>query len=248
VGSDLVHRDLKLGLCGFRLSLAEYVKRFEVVEVQITFYQPPQIKTLERWRAESPDGFEFTVKTWQLVTHESTSPTYRRLKRKLSDPEREDVGAFKPTEIVREAWQTTLACADALRAKRVLIQCPARFTPTATNVANFSTFMREARSARDDLIFVWEPRGNWPDDLVRDLCNEFRLVHVVDPLAARSVTEEKYYRLHGRRGRQYSDDEFEELYKMLPADRLTYVMFNQVNMVRDAERFQRISAEIENEE
>jgi uncharacterized protein YecE (DUF72 family) len=94
----------KVGCCGFRLPLVEYTQLFPAVEIQQTFYQPPQILTLERWRAEAPSGFEFTLKAWQLITHASRSPTYKRLRRKLTDEERADAGFFKPTAIVREAW------------------------------------------------------------------------------------------------------------------------------------------------
>jgi uncharacterized protein YecE (DUF72 family) len=47
---------VQVGCCGFRLALAEYTRLLPVVEIQQTFYQPPQIKTLERWRAEAPAG------------------------------------------------------------------------------------------------------------------------------------------------------------------------------------------------
>lgn len=100
----------QVGCCGFRLPLIEYARLFSVVEIQQTFYQPPQIKTLERWRAESPHDFEFVIKAWQLITHESRSPTYRRLRRKLTDAESAEAGFFKPPAIVREAWEVTAAC------------------------------------------------------------------------------------------------------------------------------------------
>src|SRR5918998_1650598 len=79
---------VRVGCCGFRSAMVDYVQHFRVVEVQQTFYQPPQISTLERWRKEAPHDFEFTLKAWQLITHKSKSPTYKRLKKKLSDTER----------------------------------------------------------------------------------------------------------------------------------------------------------------
>jgi len=109
--------DIKIGTCGFQMTKEEYALNFSAVEVQQTFYQPPQIKTLEKWRELVPADFEFTLKAWQLITHEVKSPTYRRLKRKLSEKEITEAGYFKPTEIVREAWETTLQCAEALKAK-----------------------------------------------------------------------------------------------------------------------------------
>jgi uncharacterized protein YecE (DUF72 family) len=221
--------------------MAEYVRAFGVVEVQQTFYQPPQVATLERWRKEASEKFEFTLKAWQLITHEASSPTYRRLKKKLSEEEAEGAGAFRASPIVKEAWRATLDCADALGAKRILFQCPARFTPTKAHVENLRKFIKSINRTRKDLILMWEPRGEWPAELVAELCEELNLVHVVDPLAARSVTADRYYRLHGRRGRDYEDEELEELYELLPSDRLSHVLFNNVRMVRDALRFKEIA-------
>ncbi|HEX8635583.1 MAG TPA: DUF72 domain-containing protein [Pyrinomonadaceae bacterium] len=236
-------RVIKAGCCGFRLSQAEYAARFGVVEVQQTFYQPPQVKTLERWRADAPPEFEFTLKAWQLITHEARSPTYRRLKRELTEGEKAEAGSFRPTPIVREAWEVTLACVEALRATRVLFQCPSSFTPTQEHVRDLRDFFKHLKRPRRKLVYLWEPRGNWPDELVRELCAELDLTHVVDPFAARTLTPGRsYYRLHGRTGwrYQYEDDELAELISMLPAEGVSYVLFNNVRMLDDAARFQEL--------
>ncbi len=127
---------MKIGTCGFGLAQAEYARAFPCVEVQHTFYQPPQLTTLERWRRQMPADFEFTLKAWQLITHDAHSPTYRRLKRKLSDTEKHDAGYFRATAIVREAWEMTLASANTLKARTILFQCPASFQQTEDNIAN----------------------------------------------------------------------------------------------------------------
>src|SRR5689334_14150060 len=131
---------LHIGCCGFRSSRADYIETLDSVEVQHTFYQPPQIATLKRWREEAPARFEFTLKAWQLITHTSSSPTQRRLKRKLTEEEKEGAGSFRPSEIVREAWDVTRECAAALRARAVLFQCPASFKPYAENVEHMRRF------------------------------------------------------------------------------------------------------------
>src|SRR3954471_15350679 len=107
--------DVRIGLCGFSMAFDEYVREFPMVEVQQTFYEPPRDATMRRWRSEAPAGFEFTIKAWQLVTHEATSPTYRRLRRPLTDDERHDAGSFRLTPIVLDAWRRTLGrvAADA---------------------------------------------------------------------------------------------------------------------------------------
>src|SRR5687768_2259925 len=86
---------VRVGLCGWTIAMSTYVRRFPLVEVQHTFYDPPADRLLARWRAQAPGRFEFTMKAWQLVTHESGSPTYRRLRRPLPEDHRGEVGAFR---------------------------------------------------------------------------------------------------------------------------------------------------------
>lgn len=120
---------LKIGCCGFAVGRRPYAARLKVVEVQQTFYQPPRVETVRRWREEAPPDFEFTLKAWQLITHEATSPTYRRLKRSLNLEERRQAGSFKPTSVVRQAWEVTRELALTLKTRLILFQCPASFAP-----------------------------------------------------------------------------------------------------------------------
>jgi len=234
---------LQVGTCGFRSTKYEYARLLSCVEIQHTFYQPPMIKTLERWRSEMPDDFEFTLKAWQLITHESRSPTYKRLRRKLTEREAKDSGGFRATPIVKEAWDATLLCAKALQARTVLFQCPASFEPTKPNLKALEKFFSKADRA--GLNFCWEPRGSaWTNEIVKSLCRDLDLWHVVDPFARATVTPEKcYFRLHGRvRWRYtYEEDELEELAEMIPADRLAYVFFNNITMIEDAAKFREIT-------
>lgn len=232
---------IKIGTCGFRNTKEEYAKVLSTVEIQHTFYQPPQISTLEKWRAGLPADFEFTLKAWQLITHESSSPTYKRLRRKLTEKELEESGFFKPTDIVKEALEMTLACAKALKARTILFQCPAKFKPTAENISNLKQFINGIK--RGKLNFAWEPRGDWDDTVVKEICDELHLWHAVDPFARRTVIPQNcYYRLHGipRWRYTYEDGELEELVSLVPKNRPSYVFFNNVTMREDAIRFARI--------
>jgi uncharacterized protein YecE (DUF72 family) len=218
----------------------EYFRRFRVVEVQQTFYDPPQNATLVRWRRQAPPGFEFTLKAWQLVTHAASSPTYRRLRSSLDPADRELVGGFRLTPPVLRAWERTLECARLLHATAILLQCPRSFRPTDENVVRLAAFCREVERP-EGVRLLWEPRGPWPPDVLRDLCRDLGLVHVVDPFVTGTVTpEQTYYRLHGVTGARhvYTDDELRRLRAMLPeqAER-PYVLFNNIPRVLDAERF-----------
>ena len=240
VNEDMNDR-VKIGTSGFRLSRAEYTRLLSCVEIQHTFYQPPQTSTLERWRQEAPPGFEFTLKAWQLITHEAKSPTYKRLKRQLSEAEKGEAGYFKPTALVREAWAVTLACAKALKAKTILFQCPASFKQTRENISNLEKFFSSIKRGR--LNFCWEPRGDWDDEVVKGICRNLNLWHVVDPFVRRSVTPAKcYFRLHGRNGwrYKYEEGELSELATMLPENKSSYVFFNNIQMTADALEFREI--------
>jgi uncharacterized protein YecE (DUF72 family) len=228
---------LRVGCCGFPMAQAAYYKHFSLVEVQQTFYQPPRIATLERWRAETPEGFEFTLKAWQLITHEPSSPTYRRLRMVIPTGKHGRYGAFRPTPEVFAAWQCTLGCAVALQARIVVFQSPASFTPTPYHLANFRTFFAMLRRKAHGLTLAWEPRG-WPLEQAEAVCQELELVRVVDPFQdTPPETGQRYFRLHGMTGYryQYTDSDLDRLKALCRGT--TYCLFNNATMAVDASRF-----------
>lgn len=233
-----------IGCCGFRMARRAYFAHFPVVELQDTFYEPPSVELAAKWRAEAPPDFQFCLKAWQLITHAPKSPTYRRLKSRLSAGESDLVGSFRDTEQVWLAWERTRGIARTLHAKLVLFQCPKSFRPTAENVRNFRTFFE--RVDRTEFRLAWEPRGtDWSDELVRDLCARFDLIHCVDPFDRMPVHGDVlYWRLHGRGGYSYvySDQELLDLRDRLASQPVApgYVLFNNVRMKEDALRFQQL--------
>ncbi len=231
-------RRIRVGCCGFRKARATYYAHFDLVEIQQTFYHPPQPSTVQRWRQEAPEGFEFTLKAWQLITHSPSSPTYRRLRLTIPEEATGHYGAFRPTDEVFAAWETTRQQAEALEARIVVFQCPASFTPTPEHQANMRAFFSQIE--RGDLRFAWEPRGRWSDDQIRTLCQELDLIHCVDPFDRLPVYGDLlYFRLHGRGGYRYTytDEDLARLNDWCQAAREVYVLFNNVSMWEDALRF-----------
>ena len=231
--------DVKAGCCGFPINRRKYYAAFRVVEVQQTFYQPPLAQTGARWRADAPPDFEFTVKAWQLITHDPSSPTYRRLRQPIPPAWLDRYGSFRPTEEVRAAWATTAEVARALGARTVVFQCPPRFTPTEEHVTWLRQFF--AGVPRDGFLLAWEPRGEWPRGLVAGLCMELDLVHVVDPLREDTLSKGmRYFRLHGLTGYRYlhTEEDLKGIAQHLAPDAPNYVLFNNLFMGEDAKRFQ----------
>ena len=94
------------------------------------------------------------------------------------------------------------------------------------------------------LTYVWEPREAWKPDEVRELCEELGLVHGVDPFQQPPTTAPgAYFRLHGRKGYRYSctDLDLDQLMEMAKSRSPVYVLFNNVSMLADAGRFQRLA-------
>ena len=230
---------MKLGLCGFTIGAAAYFEKYRVVEVQQTFYDPPAVRTLERWRQQAPPEFEFTMKAWQVITHAGTSRTYRRLKSPFSEKQRGEAGGFRVNPTVMDAWSVTLRCARLLRATAILFQCPASFRATDENAESMRAFFA-AIERPAGMRMLWEPRGPWPDEMVASLCRELDLVHAVDPFVRPSLTPEHiYWRLHGNgsHSASYTDEELAQLRAWLPRTGDAYVMFNNIPRVADSERF-----------
>jgi len=231
-----------VGVCGFPSRLEELEKVLDAVEVQRTFYNPPRVETAERWRKQAP-GLTFTVKAWQLITHPASSPTYRKLPKAIReglDPS--EVGFFRPTRRVMEALERTMEIARALDARVVVFQTPASFRQKEENLRNMFAFFRNAD--REGRIFGWEPRGDWSPEVVRRVCEELGLVHIVDPFKGEHLHGDiAYFRLHGISGYRYkySEEELRSLAKKVRGiGKDSYVMFNNTEMQDDAARFRKI--------
>ncbi|MCS7286551.1 MAG: DUF72 domain-containing protein [Anaerolineae bacterium] len=232
---------VKVGCCGFPAAKSRYYETFHLVEVQNTFYKPPMLETAKKWRQEAPPDFEFTLKAWQLITHPPSSPTYRKAGLKIDGDKTYRYGFFRPTSEVFQAWETTLAIAEALEARVVVFQCPAAFVPTDENIANMRAFF--GAIPRKGLVFAWEPRGEWENSLIKRLCEELELVHCVDPFQRLPVTSGlAYFRLHGKTGYSYrfTNEDLLWLKEQCKPFSEVYCLFNNVSMWESALDFLRL--------
>lgn len=231
----------RIGTCGFAEAQDKTFRDFAILEVQQTFYQPPMVSTAEKWRAKAPKEFTFTLKAWQLLTHEPTSPTYKQLKEDLSDADLAKAGGFRWNAVTRTAWQCTQVIADALDAEAVVFQTPKSFRPTAENLRRPARFFEQADRRGRRMVF--EPRGDaWDDATVRKLVTDLELTHAVAPFLRRPVGRGlRDFRLHGRPAYhyryRYTDEDLRELQGMLSWAWPNWVLFNNDAMAADAVRF-----------
>ena len=246
---------IKVGCCGwgfFKGGFKSYVKEFSLVEVQQTFYKLPMVKTAERWRAEAPEGFDFSIKAWQAITHLPTSPTWRRSGLKQEKLKRRQYGWLRPTRDNFEAWKRTKEIADALNARVCVIQCPPNFKCVKKNIENMHKFF--SKIDRGELALAWEPRGDWKEhpEEIEKLCKELKLIHVVDLMRREPLSEHQiaYIRLHGLNPREhdynyeYSMAELKQLAartkELAKTHREVYIMFNNYQLYKNAAQLMKI--------
>ncbi|TLZ76553.1 MAG: DUF72 domain-containing protein [Methanobacteriota archaeon] len=215
------------GTCGFGRRQEVVVRQLAAVEIQETFYRPVSVERAKKWRALAAPEFRFCVKASPFITHEATSPTYRRSGRVVTDPERSGYGGFKDTPEVREGWDATRAVAEALGARVIVFQTPASFGPT-------------------EAVKAIELRGRWATHIVERICEDLGLIHAVDPFDKEPATYGlAYLRLHGSPPGKtmyryaYTDGDLERLREICTEYDDAYVMFNNETMHRDAIRFEK---------
>jgi len=235
-----------IGTCGFGRRQAEVLRDLAAVEIQETFYRPVRAERAMKWRTKAPPEFRFAVRASQFITHDTTSPTYRRSPR-IVRPEASLYGGFQDTAPVRGGWDATRRIAEALRAHAIVFQTPPTFGPTE---ANRSALYRFFESVRTDAVKGVELRGPWATHIVERICEELGLVHVVDPFDKEPATYGlAYFRLHGSPPGPtmyrytYTDAELLRLKAICDEYDDAYVMFNNLTMQADALRFQRILSE-----
>jgi len=217
---------LKVGCCGYPVSMGRYEETFKVVELNSTFYKYPKPQTVKKWRDTAPEDFEFTVKAHQDITH----------KYKMN------------LEQTCESLDAMKTICHLLDAKVLLFQTPASFKPDKLQeVAEFFE-----QFDHENLVLAWEPRGPlWETaetrEKLRVVLENLDVSHVTDPFRSMPVYTGKtaYLRLHGHGERmyyyEYSNEELGILHEKTKlfntSNRQVYIFFNNLTMFEDAQRF-----------
>ena len=167
--------------------LARYATRFDLAEVNSSFYRAHQRKTWERWAESVPARFRFTAKLPQEISHERALRGCVKCLGKFL----EEVGGLGGK----------LAC--------LLLQLP-RSRPLEARVA--ARFFEQLR-ARYEGGFAVEPRhASWFEEAATALLREFEIARVAaDPALSPEAAVPggfdglRYWRLHGSPRMYYSE-------------------------------------------
>ena len=229
------------GTCGFGRRQSDAFHGLDAIEIQETFYRPVSVERAKKWSVKAPPEFRFCVKASQFITHEATSPTYRRAGRVIAPERRSSYGGFKDTPEVREGWDATKTVADVLGAAVIVFQTPASFVLTDANRAALYRFFETIHT---DATKAIELRGPWASHVVEKICDDLGLVHAVDPFDREPATYGlAYFRLHGSPSGgtmyryTYTDADLARLRTIALEYDDAFAMFNNETMHADALRF-----------
>ena len=234
----------KIGCAGFHMKLSSYFNRYNVVEVQETFFDPPAARTLKRWRRQAPENFSFVIRAWQLITHPPEYPGYRKIHRPREQAKAGGFGSFQPGEQVQWAWNIIQETAALLDAVAILFQTPATFTPTQRNRENLVRFFSALDRGMRHL--VWDPEGIWEEKEVEKICDDLGLIPAQDPVMSKIDSKQNFYfRMKTKtRGRgEYDSDDFYTILDRVEQDENRgegegFVIWNTAKADRDAKQFQ----------
>lgn len=159
-----------------------YIRRFDTVEVNNTFYRLPASSTFDGWRENSSKNFSFAVKASRFITH----------MKKLKDPEGSIQKFFSRTEVLQR------------KLGPVLFQLPPRWKLNRDRLAEFLKALpkqhRYAFEFRDD---------SWLVPQVFDLLAEHNTALCIHDLGTMNTpieitAEFAYVRFHGPGSAKYS--------------------------------------------
>jgi uncharacterized protein YecE (DUF72 family) len=165
--------------------LEYYAQQFDTVELNVSYYRIPALRTIHGWVERTPENFLFSVKANRTITHEREEPAFEAFNE-----------AFQPM------WDAgKLAC--------VLAQFPHSFHPTAGNRSYLSTI----REGFQDLPVVVEFRDQaWVTEETFSHLEELDLgfccvdeppLRGLMPPVVRATSEVAYVRFHGRNAEKW---------------------------------------------
>ena len=226
---------VRVGCVGFPIGRDRYWGTLSFVEAK-TGERLPRPATLAEWRRSAPQGAEFSLQAYRVITHGREDRGFPPAAKKLSVSRQNQCGAFRESLEVHEAWMSTKAAAEILGAKIVLFETPASFQPGPDRLRAMYRFFKNL--ARGRFACVWHPRGAaWGPSLLEKVCADLGLIRAFDPLreAAAKRGPFRYMRPLGPRAGTLSVDNLATI-RQIPDDIPAYLVFSHRDGFRDAER------------
>ena len=196
---------------GGKINELEYYSQFfNTVEINSSFYRPPDPGFVYNWARRVPPGFLFTVKLWQKFTHPGM---YKEATGQDAVIAQSDVDLFKK-------------CLEPLVKAGKLGAMLAQFPPSFKNDNHGRQILGAVAKAFGEYKLAVELRHrSWSDaestaDFLRE--NNMAWVQIDEPKFSTSVAAEvpvtadmAYFRFHGRNARDWWSGDTETRYRYL---------------------------------
>lgn len=201
-------------------SLKAYSEVFNFVEVNYTFYEYPDMRTVEQWRRMVPENFTFAVRCHQDLTHR--------------------IG-LKPVDEAYYVLGRMVTYCGILDAPFLVLETPASYVMNQEEVDRARDFF--SSSNLRGVRLVWEVRAPVTPAVI-DLMRDFNVIQCVDlSIETPSVESDIVYsRLFGKGKHniyQFTDDELlaidQEIESSSP--RIAALSYHGVRMNIDAARY-----------
>jgi len=201
-------------------SLKAYSETFNFVEVNHTFYEYPDRRTVERWRKIVPKGFTFAVRCHQDLTHR--------------------IG-LKPIDDAYFVLNQMVAYCRVLEAPFLVLETPASYAMNQKDV-DMARDLLSSTNLRG-VRLVWEIRAAVTPAAV-DLMQDFDVVQCVDLSREKPIfkSDVVYSRLFGKGTHniyQFIDNELADIDRNAEAEshKIVALSYHGIRMNSDALRF-----------
>jgi len=203
-------------------SLRAYSGVFNFVEINYTFYEYPDKRTVERWRRTVPEDFTFAVRCHQDLTHR--------------------IG-LKPVDEAYAVWGRMIDYCRILKSPFLVLETPASYGFDGHAIEAARGFLSSV--SQKGIRLVWEARSEVTPELV-GLMQDYDVVHSVDlSKETPSFTSDVVYsRLFGKgkhNAYQFTDEELVEIDKkaLKSGANIVAMSYHGIRMSSDAVRFMR---------
>jgi uncharacterized protein YecE (DUF72 family) len=203
-------------------TLRGYSKAFNFVEVNCTFYEYPDPRTVDRWRRSVPPDFTFTVRCHQDLTHR--------------------IG-LKPVDQAYMVFSQMITVCRILNAPYLHLLTPASYVFSDREIDQAKNFFSTVNLK--GIRLAWEVRSPITPKLAT-MMQDFGIVHSADLSREEPAfkSDDIYTRVFGKGEHniyQFDDEELEEIdQRIVKAEaKKVLVSFHGIRMNTDATRFKR---------
>ena len=196
--------------------LSFYADYFNTVEINSSFYRPPNKYAAHAWAGKVPDDFRFTAKLWQKFTHPKMFEAATGQSWRVQD---DDFGVFA---------EGIGPLADAGKLGPLLAQFPTSFRPDPSSLEYLEDLIRRMRGAGFQLAVELRHR-EWTESeetaAIRKLMadQDVAWVMIDEPRFKTSIrhipltSDTSYFRFHGRNYKNWwkhgeTEDRYNYLY------------------------------------